>query len=188
MHEEFQPEQLADSFPGVWKRVVTDPRGFFADMPIRGGIQSPLLFLVACLVLAALGFLIVGPRGFGLSLVFWGTVRSFLYAVVFMLVARHVFSGTADFEANYRVVAYATAPMALMWLPLVGSLTFLYTMFLVIVGLERVNGFDAVRSVLTVLLASLVLLVLGWAFGFHHYGYPGPYHHGGGGMAMGCHR
>ncbi len=181
MHEEFRTEQFAESFVGVWTRVVTDPRGFFQDMPIRGGIQAPLLFLVGCLVLAGLGFLIVGPRGFGLSLVFWGTLRSFLYAAVFMLVARSVFAGIGDYEANYRVVAYATAPMALMWLPWIGSLTMLYAIFLVIVGMERVNGFDAVKSVLTVLLASVVILALGWAFGFHYHGYhPG--------LAMGCHR
>src|SRR5436190_1765502 len=114
MHEEFRTEQFAESFIGVWKRVVTDPRGFFQDMPIRGGIQSPLLFLVACLVLAALGYLVVGPRGFGLSLVLSGTARSFLYAAVFMVIARHIFSGNGDYEAHYRVVAYATAPMALM--------------------------------------------------------------------------
>jgi hypothetical protein len=182
MHEEFRPDQLADSFIGVWKRVVTDPRGFFQDMPVRGGIQSPLLFLVGCLIAAALGYLIVGPRGFGLGLVFWGTVRSFLYALVFLLVARHVFAGSADYEANYRVVAYATAPMVFMWIPWIGQLTFLYTLFLVIVGLEKVNGFDAVRSVLTVLLASVVLVAVGWAFGLHHHGY---YHHG---VPMGCHR
>jgi hypothetical protein len=179
MHEEFRTEQFAESFVGVWTRVVTDPRGFFQDMPIRGGIQAPLLFLVGCLVLAGLGFLVVGPRGFGLSLVFWGTLRSFLYAAVFMLIARTVFAGTGDYEANYRVVAYATAPMALMWLPWIGSLTMLYAIFLVIVGIERVNGFDAVKSVLTVLLASVVIVALGWAFGLHGY------HHG---LAMGCHR
>jgi hypothetical protein len=178
MHEEFRTEQFAESFIGVWQRVVTDPRGFFQDMPIRGGIQAPLLFLVGCLVLAALGYVIVGPRTIGLGLIFWGTVRSFLYAVVFLLIARHVFSGTADFEANYRVVAYASAPLALMWLPIVGGLTFLYTIFLVIVGIERINGFDAVKSVLTVLLASVVVIVVGWTLGFH----PGLHH----GMAMGC--
>jgi hypothetical protein len=175
MHEEFRTEQFAESFIGVWKRVVTDPRGFFQDMPTRGGIQSPLLFLVACLVCAALGYLVIGPRGFGLSLVFWGTLRSFLYAGVFLLVARQIFSGTADYEATYRVIAYATAPMALMFLPVVGGLTFLYTVFLIIVGLERVNEFDAVKSVLTVLLASLVILAIGWVFGLHGHPY---YHHG----------
>ncbi|MCC6847940.1 MAG: YIP1 family protein [Deltaproteobacteria bacterium] len=181
MHEEFRTEQFAESFIGVWKRVVTDPRGFFQDMPIRGGIQAPLLFLVACLVVAGLGYLVVGPRGFGLGLVFWGTLRSFLYAAVLLLVARQIFSGAADFEATYRVVAYATAPMAFIFLPLVGGLAFLYTLFLVIVGLERVNGFDAVKSVLTVLLASVAIAALGWALGLHgHASYP----HG----ILGCHR
>lgn len=189
MHEEFRTEEFAASFVGVWKRVVTDPRGFFQDMPVRGGIQAPLLFLVACLVAAALGYLVLGPRGFGLSLVFWGTLHSFLYAAVFLLIARQVFAGAADFEATYRVIAYATAPMVFMFLPIVGGLTFLYAMFLVIVGLERVNGFDTVKSVLTVILASLVLAVLGWALGFHGGGYP--YAHPHGRMLhgfLGCHR
>ena len=172
MHEEFRTEQFAESFVGVWKRVITDPRGFFQDMPTRGGIQAPLLFLVGCLVLAGLGFLVVGPRGFGLNLIFWGTVRSFLYAALFMAIARQVFSGTGDYEASYRVVAYATAPMALLWVPLLGGLTALYAIFLVIVGLERVHGFDAVKSVLTVLLASIVVLAVGWAFGLDHHGVP----------------
>ncbi len=182
MHEEFRTEQFAESFVGVWKRVTTDPRGFFQDMPVRGGIQAPLLFMVGCLVLAGLGFLVVGPRGFGLSLVFWGTVRSFFYAVVFMAIARHIFSGTGDFEASYRVVAYASAPLALLWVPFLGKLTLLYALFLVIIGLERVHGFDAVKSVLTVLLASIVVLAVGWAFGLSHHGMP---MHG---MPMGCHR
>jgi hypothetical protein len=177
MHEEFRTEQFAESFVGVWKRVITDPRGFFQDMPTRGGIQAPLLFLVGCLVLAGLGFLVVGPRSFGLSLVFWGTVRSFLYAAVFMVIGRHVFSGTGDYEASYRVVAYATAPMILLWVPRLGGLTMLYTIFLVIIGIERVHGFDAVKSVLTVLLASIVLLAVGWAFGLNPHG-----------LCMSCHR
>jgi hypothetical protein len=122
--------------------------------------------------------------------VFWGTLRSFLYAAVFMLVARQIFAGAADYEASYRVVAYATAPMAFMFLPFIGGLTFLYTLFLVIVGLERVNGFDAVKSVLTVLLASVVIAALGWVFGLPGHGAHGYYHHGitPHGFFPGCHR
>jgi len=56
-------------------------------------------------------------------------------------------------------------------------LTLLYTMFLVILGIERVHGFDAVKSVLTVLLASIVLLAVGWAFGLNPHG-----------LCMSCHR
>jgi hypothetical protein len=171
MHEEFRTEQFADSFVGVWKRVTTDPRGFFQDMPTRGGLQAPLLFLVACLVVSALGMLIVGPRGHGLMLVIGGALRSFVYAAVFLVVARQIFAGTGDYEGTYRVVAYASAPLALLWIPLVGKLAALYMIFLVIVGLERVHAFDAVKSVLTVLLASIVLLAVSWAFGLHHHGF-----------------
>jgi hypothetical protein len=180
MHEEFRTEQFAESFMGVWKRIVTDPRGFFQDMPVRGGLQAPLLFLVGCLVIDALGHLIVGPRGFGLRLVLEGMLRSFVYAACFMIIARQIFAGTGDYEGTYRVVAYASAPMALAWLPLIGGLAWIYMIFLVIIGLERVQGFDAVKSVLTVLLASLVIVAVSWALGLHHpwMHHPGFHHPG----------
>jgi hypothetical protein len=169
MHEEFRTEQFADSFVGVWKRVVTDPRGFFQDMPTRGGLQAPLLFLVICLVITGLGFLVFGPRGHALMFVIGGALRSFIYAAILVLIARQVFAGTGDYEGTYRVVAYGSAPLALLWVPLIGRIAGLYMLFLVIVGLERVHGFDAVKSVLTLLLGSLVVLALGWVFGLHHH-------------------
>ncbi len=169
MHEEFRTEQFADSFVGVWKRVMTDPRGFFQDMPTRGGLQPPLLFLVGCLIISGLGFLILGPRGFGLMLVLEGMLCSFVCAAVLAIISRQLFAGTGDYEATYRVVAYGSAPAALLWVPLVGRLAMLYAIFLTIVGLERVHGFDAVKSVLTVLLSTIVLLAVGWALGLHHH-------------------
>lgn len=168
MYEEFRTEQFADSFVGVWKRVMTDPRGFFQDMPTRGGVQAPLLFLVGCLIVSAFGHLVFGPRGHGLALVVGGALHSFLYAAAFAIVAKQVFAGTGDFEATYRVVAYGSAPVALLWIPLLGHLAPIYAIFLIIVGLERVHGFDAVKSVLTMLLATLVLLAVMWTFGLHH--------------------
>ena len=175
MYEEFRTDQFADSFLGVWKRVMSDPRGFFQDMPLRGGLQGPLVFLVLCLIVSALGFLIFGPRGLGLALVISGTIRSFVYAAVFLGVARFLFAGTGDYEASYRVVAYSSAPFALLWIPLVGHLSPLYAMFLLIVGLERAQGFDAVKSVLTVLLSSIVLVAVGWSLGLHHWMHVGVY-------------
>ena len=177
MHEEFRTEQFADSFVGVWTRVMTDPRGFFQDMPTRGGVQPPLLFLVGCLIISALGMLIFGPRGFGLMLVVSGVLRSFVYAAIFMLIARQLFAGSGDYEATYRVVAYGSAPAALLWLPILGPLAPLYAVFLIIVGLERIHGFDAVKSVLTVLLATIVLIAITWTLGWHHHFLPMGGHH-----------
>jgi hypothetical protein len=166
MHDEFKTDDFVNSFVGVWRRVTGDPRGFFREMPLGGGLQGPIVFLLVTLALGALGFLIVGPRGFAFHFLLHGLIRSFVYGVVLMLVARHVFAGSGDFEANYRVVAYAAAPLALVWIPLLGKLAILYSAFLVIVGLERANAFDAVKAVLTVLLAAVALFAVTRIFGF----------------------
>jgi hypothetical protein len=170
MHEELQTDNFIDSFVGVWKRVTSDPRGFFQDMPVRGGLQNPLIFMAVCLAVSALVFLIFGPRVFALHLLIGGVIRSFIYAAIFLVIARQLFAGTGDYEATYRVIAYASAPFALFWVPFVGKLALLYSAFLIIVGLERVHGFDAVKSVLTVLLASIAVFALGWVLGLHHWG------------------
>jgi hypothetical protein len=165
MHHEFQTDNPFDSFAGVWRRVTTEPRGFFQDMPVSGGLQNPLLFMTICLALGSLGFLLVGPRWLALWFLIGGIVRSFVAAAILMAIARQLFAGVGDYEATYRAVAYASAPAALLWIPLVRPLVALYGLFLVIVGLERVHGFDAVKSVLTVLLGLIVVGAIGWMLG-----------------------
>ena len=168
MHHEFQTNDFTHSFVGVWKRITTEPRGFFQDMPVSGGIQNPLLFAATCLAISAVGFLIVGPKGKALPFIVEGIIRSFVYAALFVVIARQVFSGVGNYEATYRVVAYAMAPFAVYWVPVLGKLALLYSFFLVFVGLERVHGFDATRSVLTMILSALVIGGIAWAFGMHH--------------------
>ncbi len=168
MHHEFQTDDFAQSFVGVWRRITTEPRRFFQDMPVSGGIQNPLLFAAICLAVGGIGFLLIGPRGKALPFVLGSIVRSFVYAALFLVIARQVFSGVGNYEATYRVVAYSMAPFVLYWIPVVGKLALLYSFFLVFVGLERVHGFDAVRSVLTLILSALVIGGVAWAFGLHY--------------------
>jgi hypothetical protein len=174
MHHELQTDNFLESFPGVLRRVVTEPRRFFEEMPVTGGLQNPTVFLLACLVICGIGFLIVGPRGLALWIIVLGLIRTFVGAFVLMLVARHVFHGTGDYEATYRAVAYGSAPVVLAWIPFVRPLVALYALFLVIVGLERAQGFDATKAVLTILLSILVLGAFLWVFGFGHWWTPMP--------------
>ena len=167
MHHEFQTEKPLDSFVGVWRRVITEPRSFFQDMPVSGGLQQPLLFLLICLAISSLGFLVLGPRPLALWFLVIGLVRSFIGALVLMLIARNIFAGVGDYEATYRAFAYASAPVALLWVPFIRPLVALYSLFLLIIGLERVQGFDAVKSVLTLLLATITLFVLAWVLGIY---------------------
>jgi hypothetical protein len=165
MHHEFQTDNPFNSFIGVWKRVTTEPRSFFQEMPVSGGLQNPLLFTTVSLAFGSLGFLIFGPRGLALWFLIGGIVRGFVAAAILMVVARQMFGGAGDYQATYRVLAYASAPVALLWIPLVSPLIAIYGLFLVVVGLERVHSFDAVKSVLTVLLGVVVLAAIGWCLG-----------------------
>src|SRR5213078_2250608 len=108
---EFDGATALEGFPNTWKRVMTDPRGFFADMPEVGGLQAPLAFLGVSAVINAAGHLVFG----------WG-LGGFVSAALFVLIAQHLFSGRAGFEATFRVVAYAAAPTVLAWLPWIGVL------------------------------------------------------------------
>ena len=92
MHHEFQTDDPVNSFSGVWKRVITEPRAFFQDMPITGGLPAPLGFLAICLGLCALGFLIFGPRGWTLRIIIEGILRSLVYGALLTVVARNLFA------------------------------------------------------------------------------------------------
>lgn len=173
MADELHTENFLESFTTVWRRVTTEPRRFFAEMPVSGGLQNPLLFLLACLAIAAVGFLLIGPRGFALWIIVIGLVRSFVGAAVLMVIARQIFGGAGDYEATYRAVAYGSAPVALVWIPFIRPLVGLYALFLIIIGLERVHAFDATKAVLTMVLSALVLGTLVWMLGWGHHWMPG---------------
>jgi hypothetical protein len=147
-----------EDFPTTWRRVLTDPDGFFADMPQTGGLGAPTSFLAICAGINALGHLLVGFGLRGALWVFVGEVAgAFIAAALFVVIAQQLFGGRAGFESTYRVVAYASAPSVVFWLPYLGMLAWLYGAYLIVRGLERMHAFDATRAVLTLALGLVVL-------------------------------
>jgi hypothetical protein len=162
--KEFESRSLVEEFPAVWQRVITDPLGFFADMPETGGLQQPTIFLAICAAINAIGHLLLFAGLSGMALIFvWQLVAAFVMAALFVLIAQQLFAGRAGFEPTFRVVAYAWAPLVIAWVPFVGRLALIYTAYLMIRGLERVQGLDPTRAVLTVLLGAGALWALGIA-------------------------
>jgi hypothetical protein len=161
----------ATGFADAWRRVLTDPHGFFADMPLAGGLGEPLTFLAVTVGIDAAGHLLTGFGTMGALGVFVaGLVRAFLLAAALTLVAQHLFDGPAGFEPTFRALAYASAPAVLFWLPHLGGLAALYAAYLLIRGLERVHSFDSTRAVLTLLIGlAMVGVVAGAALGHHHH-------------------
>ncbi|MBI3303634.1 MAG: YIP1 family protein [Deltaproteobacteria bacterium] len=163
---EFDRHDFIYSFGQVWKKIMTDPQEFFLAMPLTGGLANPLVFAALCLLIAAVGFLVVsGGIKLAVLVVFWGVVRLFIGAALLLLVARRLFEGNGDFEATFRVCAYAAAPGTLLWMPVVKYLAVLYSVYLVILGLQRAQGFDSVKAVLTVMLVVMAGAFLSLPFG-----------------------
>ncbi|TMA57194.1 MAG: hypothetical protein E6J80_06740, partial [Deltaproteobacteria bacterium] len=85
---EFDRHDFVYSFGQVWKKIMTDPQGFFLAMPLTGGLVNPLVFATLCLLIAGLGFLVSGSKlGLAVMLVGLGIVRLFIGAAFLLLVA-----------------------------------------------------------------------------------------------------
>ena len=159
---EFESRTAFEDFPTVWQRVVTDPLGFFAAMPETGGLQPPAIFLAICAAINAAGHLLsfAGLRGM-LSIFLWQLIAAFMMAALFVLIAQNLFAGRAGFEPTFKIVAYSWAPLIIAWVPVVGGIAVIYSVYLMIRGLERVQGLEATHAVLTVLLGAGALFALG---------------------------
>jgi len=159
---EFQLRSDIEEFPALWRRVVTDPHGFFADMPETGGLRHPAVFLALCAAVNAIGHLLrLHGVGGVLAAFVWQLIGAFVVAAFFVLIAQHLFGGRAGFEPTFRVVAYAWAPLVVLWVPVLGALALLYSAYLIVRGLERVQGLDTTRAVLTLVLGAGALWVVG---------------------------
>jgi len=152
-----------NDFVGTWRRVVQDPVGFFATMPETGGLGEPMRFLSICAGVNAAGMFI---GSWSVMHVIWAFVTLIvgmvLIAAVMTLVTQHLLEGHAGFEPVFRAVAYGAAPAVAFWIPIVGPIAALYTCFLHVRGIERVQGLDAVRAILATAIAWVAtILVIG---------------------------
>ena len=149
------------NFVQTWQRVMTDPHGFFAEMPQAGGLNDPAVFLLITSGLNAVGHLIFG-WGFGgmLSVFVFHVVLAGTAAALFTVIAQQMFEGKAGFEPTFRVVAYATAPLVFSWVPVVEVVARLYAAYLAMRGIERVQSVDTTRAVLIVVLGAVAIWLL----------------------------
>ncbi len=162
---DLQARPVLPAFVETWRRVITDPHGFFVDMPEAGGLGDPLGFLALCAAVNAVGHLLLGAGAPGAAAVFAGSVvAAFVGAALLVLVAQHLFHGRAGFEPTFRVVAYSAAPSVVDWVPVVGWIARLYRLYLVVRGLERVQGLDTRSAVLTIVVTWAVVVISALGF------------------------
>ena len=164
---EFLPQEGPKGFLRVWKKIMTDPQGFYREMPSSGGFDKPIFFLAICGVVYLLLRVIVAETMTLAVVSFFLVVLAYVLGPgILMLVAQTLFQGEGDYEGTVRVCAYAGACLVLAWLPYLGVLAFVYTFYLIFLGAGRVHNLDSTKAALTVLVSLPVTwLVLMFVLG-----------------------
>lgn len=171
---EFNYKDPVQSFIDSVKRVILQPSQFFSGIARNGDFLNPLIFALICLeVTTILGGIIaiVGISGNqsigGLigAMIFApiaGAILLFIWAgILHLLVMLIVGSGNAGFEATFRTVSYSSAPALVSWIPFIGALLNLYSIYLAIVGIREMHNTSTGKAALVVLIPVAVVLILG---------------------------
>ncbi|HWP56554.1 MAG TPA: YIP1 family protein [Candidatus Acidoferrales bacterium] len=164
---EFSFREGANGFYRVWKRIVREPQKFYQEMPVSGGFESPLLYLGICLAVFLVFRILVAETlvSAGVS-VFLIVLAYVLGPGILMLVAQSLFHGSGDYEATFRVCAYAGSCLLLAWIPRLGAIAYIYGFYLIFVGMEKVHRLQRTEAALSVLTAVPVTgLVLAFVLG-----------------------
>ena len=197
---EFDLSNPLSKFVDVVRRLTLHPRRFFAESPRRGGFLNPLLFAILCGEIAAVlgGLLnlltgVGGTQGFqpllnpaGMYTEYLGfivtlivvplivAISLFIYAGILQLMVRLIVgAGNAGFEATFRIPSYAAVVNLVSWIPIIGILASLYSLYLHVVGLREMHETTTGRAILAfvayivvlALLSGLIFAVL-WGFVF----------------------
>ena len=107
-----------------FKKVITDPAGFYRAMPTEGGYLNPMIFIavmavasgVLMAVLSVVGLGVGGSMmgGSGLMMIIMlpigAAIGSFIVAGLLFIVWK-LMGSTKNYETAYRCIAYATAIM-----------------------------------------------------------------------------
>ena len=176
----------------TWKEVMQSPSDFYRNMPKTGGYTDPLTFAAISFIiyafLAALLTVLFGPgmyegmygsaRGLGFFAILMtviitpiaGIISIFIEAAILYIIYK-ILGGTGSYEGTVRFISYATAVLVLSWIPIVGWIAGIYGIYLYIVGGMYVHDISMARSVIAVLLPTLLIILLmaifmAWLFAF----------------------
>jgi hypothetical protein len=122
--------------PSLAIQVITNPIGFYQQMPRSGGLLDPLIFMVVLSVVAGVLSAVLSTMGLGLGGAMAGGLIAIIMVPIFVVIFGFVGAGIAyviwnimgsqeNFETAFRCVAYtaAIAPITaiLKVIPYLGS-------------------------------------------------------------------
>jgi hypothetical protein len=144
--------------PGVYNEVEQDQNA-------NGQAVAVVLIVAVC---AAIGGALSRQPERGLISACFGAVIVWLIWSLIVLIVGKLLGGTADFGEVMRTLAFARTPGVLYlfsFLPLLGGLAALaawvWTWIATVVAIREAMDFDSGRAVLTVILPTVIVIILG---------------------------
>jgi len=169
------------------KQVMTKPSAFFDGVKSETGIETAFKYLAIIAFVQIIPIFLLISAGMSdssqisfdflakalpfpiIAIPIFSYVSTllfpFLVAGIIQLSAK-LLKGSGDYAATYRAIVYAGTPATLLsWIPFVGFIFGLWSLYLVIKGVSILHEVSMGRAVLIVLLLLLVLVVVAGVFG-----------------------
>ena len=157
---EFDPSRFFESFAGVGKELIFRPKNFFRQLPLKGNLKNPFVFLVICTFFSSLfvANLINGGYNLFFALLFANTLSVFMGSFVFhnSLVSK-IFGSNVPFAATFCITAYASLMDIAAWIPALGLLANFYGFYLIYIGFQEIHQLKSRQAVAAVI--SIVLII-----------------------------
>ncbi|OIO69066.1 MAG: hypothetical protein COW19_04410 [Zetaproteobacteria bacterium CG12_big_fil_rev_8_21_14_0_65_55_1124] len=165
----FHNNRPAQTFLAALKSLATQPREFFAGAPFAVFYGNSLFF--ASIIIFILTFLAVPSYSLGMLFmlpVTWGSILIGMYMLAaYMSWGVKAFTGVRLTPANaFQLSAYAFAPMMFVGLSWAGLAAFLYSMYLLWLGLTAHCRIAGARAVLVLVVPVLIVAMIGGAMMF----------------------
>lgn len=152
------------NFVDTLKKVLTNPEGFYSEMPTKG-YKDPLDFAATNLIflgllLGILAYFFENPQGYGLIyftfvmpifMVICGIFYLFISGIIYFIFFK-IFGGSGSYEGTVRILSYLSPVAIFACIPLIGWIIGLYGIWLNIVGGKHVHNLTTVKSAIAVLL------------------------------------
>ena len=145
------------------KEIVTKPEDFFNKMPVSGGFNEPLMFILPAAVVYGIGGMLFS---FSLKSLIWGVIGVYLGVLIASAIIHIVailFKGTGSFEATFRVGAYSSVVYLVSWIPVLGGILALYGIVLWFFGVRKVHSLSTEKTIIVLIIPIAVIIVIGFS-------------------------
>jgi hypothetical protein len=174
------------SFIETCKEVILRPSDFYRKMPTSGGYADPLTFaaisflifgLLSALtniLLSSIGYMgevpgeisggTYGIGEFGYFIIVLYMILIPIFGIIFLLIDAallyiiyKILGGTGSYEGTLRFTSYANAVNIIAWIPIIGWIFSLYSIYLYIVGGAIVHNVSMWRSTIAITLDFILI-------------------------------